>query len=106
MDPYAHRVTYSPFAAIPNLKNLYLSAAHRSAFTAIMNGVEQHKRCIVITGEGGIGKTTLIRACLQQLEQTAPQTKCIFQIGKPTLSFLHISTQIAEALGLNPQTQA
>ena len=98
MDPYAHRVTYAPFNAIPSLKNIYLSAAHQSALISILESIKPQNGCIVITGEQGIGKTTLIRACLQRLEQLTPPIHCCFETGNPTLSCQDVSRRVAETL--------
>ena len=57
-----------PFNATPDPKFLYLTPGHREALAQLLYGVQENKGFIVLTGEVGTGKTTLLRALLQRLD--------------------------------------
>ena len=56
-----------PFNTTPDPKFLYLTGGHREALAQLVYGVQESKGFIVLTGEVGTGKTTLIHALLQRL---------------------------------------
>ncbi len=59
----------SPFSISPDPDFLFLSEAHGEALAHLTYGLSQRKGFVVITGEVGTGKTTLIHALLRQLPQ-------------------------------------
>lgn len=58
-----------PFAIAPDPAFLYLSRKHQRALTLLSYGLENEVGFTVITGEIGSGKTTLIRAILNNLDE-------------------------------------
>lgn len=56
----------SPFALTPDPKYLFLSDAHKEALASMIYGVQERKGFVLILGEVGTGKTTLIRHILGQ----------------------------------------
>ncbi|HVO94887.1 MAG TPA: AAA family ATPase, partial [Terriglobales bacterium] len=60
----------SPFSLTPNSKFFYDSAFHREALASLIYGINAKKGFVVVTGEVGTGKTTLIRKLLRGLEAT------------------------------------
>jgi general secretion pathway protein A len=58
----------SPFQLNPDPTFFFGSKGHSSAFAHLKYGVYQGEGFIVITGEIGAGKTTLVRTLLQQLD--------------------------------------
>lgn len=54
-----------PFNLTPDPDFIFLSDSHREALARIQFGIEHKKGFIVLTGEVGSGKTTVIRAYLQ-----------------------------------------
>jgi type II secretory pathway predicted ATPase ExeA len=58
-----------PFSLTPDPDFLYLTKQHGTALTMLNYGLQSEAGISVITGEVGSGKTTLIRAILQQLEE-------------------------------------
>ncbi|MBJ6725345.1 ExeA family protein [Geomesophilobacter sediminis] len=57
-----YRLAREPFNITPDPEFLYLSPDHREALAAIVYGVAQRKGVIVIVGEVGVGKTTVLRS--------------------------------------------
>ena len=69
-----------PFNATPDPKFLYMSPGHREALAQLQYGVQEQKGFIVLTGQVGTGKTTLLHALRQRLN------------GQTTVSFVFNST--------------
>jgi general secretion pathway protein A len=59
----------APFNPTPDPKFLYQSARHQEAFAQLMYGVTERKGFVVLTGEVGTGKTTLLRTLLARLDR-------------------------------------
>ena len=58
----------SPFEMTPDPAFLYLGEAHREGLATLVYGVRARKGFVLLTGEVGTGKTTLLHALLSQLE--------------------------------------
>ena len=58
----------TPFSPTPDPKFLFQSARHREALAQLEYGVRERKGFIVLTGEIGTGKTTLLRTLLERLD--------------------------------------
>ena len=70
-------LSQAPFNITPDPSFLYLSASHREGLAQISYGIRARKGFVVLTGEVGTGKTTLIHALLNDLNGSA-QTAFIF----------------------------
>ena len=57
-----------PFNPTPDPAFLYASPGHRDGLAHLLYGVQEHKGFIVLTGEVGTGKTTLLRTLLGRLD--------------------------------------
>jgi len=62
----------APFSPTPDPKFLFQSARHREALAQLLYGVRERKGFIVLTGEIGTGKTTLLRTLLERLDGSTP----------------------------------
>ena len=58
-----------PFALSPDPKFLYRSRTHGAALTTLIDAIRHLDGLLVLTGAIGIGKTTLCRAILEQLNR-------------------------------------
>ncbi len=67
----------APFNITPDPSFLYLSASHREGLAQLSYGIRARKGFVVLTGEVGTGKTTLIHALLNELNGSV-QTALIF----------------------------
>ncbi len=86
-----------PFALTPNPDFLFLSANHQEAFAHLLYGIDNRVGFIVLSGEVGTGKTTLIRTLLNQLDPDNHRTALIFN---PTLSPSGLLQEIIREFGL------
>jgi general secretion pathway protein A len=53
-----------PFSLTPDPKYIFRTESHLEVLATVRYGVEQNKGLIVVTGEVGCGKTTILRAAL------------------------------------------
>ncbi len=67
-------LTERPFDLTPNPRFLYLTARHREALSNLRYGVEGRKGVTLLIGEAGTGKTTLLRAALEEQQDRPIQT--------------------------------
>jgi putative secretion ATPase (PEP-CTERM system associated) len=61
-------LTGKPFQLNPDPAFFYGSRGHKRAFAYLQYGVHQSEGFIIITGEVGAGKTTLVRSLLEQID--------------------------------------
>lgn len=64
-------LTERPFDLTPNPRFLYLTGRHREALSNLRYGVEGRKGVTLLIGDAGTGKTTLLRAALEE-QQARP----------------------------------
>lgn len=60
-------LTSKPFELLPDPRFLYASRGHDLALTCLENGVTNHKPFIVLSGDVGTGKTTLLNQLLKTI---------------------------------------
>ena len=60
-----------PFEMTPDPNFLYLGEAHQEGLATLVYGVRARKGFVMLTGEVGTGKTTLLHALLAQLDASA-----------------------------------
>lgn len=65
-----------PFSVTPDPKFLYLSLSHKEALSQLIYGIKSRRGFIVLTGEVGTGKTTLIQRLLDDLK--GEQVRCAY----------------------------
>ncbi|MGE0622753.1 MAG: AAA family ATPase [Pseudomonadales bacterium] len=90
-----------PFSIAPDPSFLYLSSAHREALAHLMYGFS-HGGFVMVTGEVGTGKTTLLR---NLIKQTPPDLDVAF-ILNPRLTVRELLATLCDELGIayNPDT--
>ncbi len=66
-----------PFQTVPNPEIFYLSPKHENALTYLEYGIMERAGFVLLTGEVGSGKTTLIRYLLNKIESDI-ETAVIF----------------------------
>jgi len=71
-----------PFSLNPSPRFLYLSESHKEALALLAYGVMERKGFILLTGEVGTGKTTIVQALLGDLDD---KIQCTY-LSNPLLS--------------------
>ncbi len=85
-----------PFTTTPDPRFLYQTPGHREALAQLAYGVADHKGFLVLTGEVGTGKTTLLHALRQGLNGTTA-TAFVFD---STLPFDGLLEYVLEDFGV------
>lgn len=67
----------NPFNLVSDPRFLYYSESHCDAMAHLLYGVRERKGIILMLGEAGTGKTTLVRATLEMLKSTRVTTSVI-----------------------------
>ena len=86
----------APFNITPDPSFLYLSASHREGLAQLSYGIRAKKGFVVLTGEVGTGKTTLVHALLNDLNGSC-QTGLIFST---VVSPVDLLRSVCEEFGL------
>ena len=90
-------LTGKPFQLNPDPAFFYGSRGHKRAFAYLQYGVYQGEGFIIVTGEVGAGKTTLVRSLLEQLD---PNQLVAAQLVTTQLDAEDLLRAIAMAFGL------
>jgi general secretion pathway protein A len=85
-----------PFETTPDPRFLYLAPGHREALAQLTYGLQEGKGFILLTGEVGTGKTTLLQALFKRLDA---KTAVAF-VFNTTLPFDQILEYVLEDLGI------
>ena len=91
----------SPFSVTPDPSFFYTNPVYLEAFATLRYGIEAKKGFVVVTGEVGTGKTTLLRRLLRNFEDTVHS---VF-IFNTYVSFLELLQLTLHDLGLTPKDQ-
>jgi general secretion pathway protein A len=86
-----------PFQLNPDPAFFYGSRGHKRAFAYLQYGVHQSEGFIIITGEVGAGKTTLVRNLLEQID---PSRLVAAQLVTTQLDAEDLLRSVAVAFGL------
>ena len=87
-----------PFNLTSNPRYLLLTPTHTEGLSALQCGISSRRGIIVLVGESGTGKTTVIRAAV------ASQTDaCFVLINNPLLTRSEFLQHLAEGFGLSDQ---
>lgn len=86
-----------PFSLTPDPRFLWLSDTHREGLAALTYGITRRKGFLLLTGEVGTGKTTLLRAALGQIP---PDTDTALVLNTIGLSPVDLLKLIAAEFGL------
>lgn len=68
----------NPFPVVPDATGFYFSRHTETIVVEVLHAIESRKGFMVITGEVGLGKTTLSRRILRELEDRGIQTALVF----------------------------
>ncbi len=85
-----------PFEMAPDPKFLFFSETHQEAFAYLQYGIIDQKGFLVLTGDIGTGKTTLLHALIKELEQNIK----VAYITNPAMDKREFLSYIANSFGL------
>ena len=88
----------SPFSVTPDPRFFYTNPVYQEAYANLRYGIEQKKGFIVITGEAGTGKSTLLRKLMRNFGDTI-HSAFIFNTD---LTFPELLSMTLHDLGLSP----
>ena len=85
------------FDPTPNPRFLHLTPAHQEALAQLLYGIQHRKGFILLTGDIGTGKTTLLQALLERLDESI----AVAFVTNSLLGFDGILEYMLEDLGIN-----
>jgi type II secretory pathway predicted ATPase ExeA len=88
-----------PFNVTPDPRFFYTNAVYQEAYASLLYGIRERKGFIVLTGEVGTGKTTLLRRLMTNLEKSIH----FAFFYNTTLSFEELLTFVCEDFGLQAE---
>jgi len=83
-----------PFALTPDPRFIYFTPSHTEVMANLHYGIESGKGLVVVTGEVGTGKTTILRWMMQRLDRTV----LVAYIFNPRLSVAEFYQHVAALL--------
>ena len=91
-----------PFNLTPSPRFLYLGETHKEALALLTYGVMERKGFILLTGEVGTGKTTVVQTLLGDLDSSVKYVS----LSNPTLSAKDFLFYVASGLGLKTKFES
>jgi general secretion pathway protein A len=93
--------TCKPFQLTPDPEFLFLSSVHKRALTYLSYGIADNSGFILLTGEIGAGKTTIIRTMLKQI----PQEIKVARVNNTKVSSDQLIMMINDDFGLETENR-
>jgi putative secretion ATPase (PEP-CTERM system associated) len=91
------KLKMKPFELVPNPEMLYPSKAHRRALNYLEYGFKEGAGFMLLTGEVGSGKTTLIRNLIKEMDTATPRAMIFNTMVRPK----QLLAMINEEFGLD-----
>jgi len=92
-----YNLNQNPFQISTDPKFLWLGEKHKEALATLLYGVRDNKNFLLLTGDVGTGKTTLINALLKSQDKCT----CVAIVQDPRLAPLDFLNYIAYAFGIS-----
>ena len=96
-DYYA--LNCKPFENTPDPRFLFLSTQHREVLSSLIYGIDSAKGFILVAGDIGTGKTTLIHCLLREISSS----HIIINIVNPRSTFNDLVDNLSKRLGIESQ---
>ena len=88
---------YKPFELVPNPDFLFLSQSHKKAMTYLDYGIKEKTGFMLLTGEIGSGKTTIVRNLIKSLNSAVK----LSQVNNTKVSSKQLISMINEDFGMD-----
>jgi type II secretory pathway predicted ATPase ExeA len=88
---------YKPFELVPNPAFLFLSQTHKKAITYLDYGIKEKIGFILLTGEIGSGKTTIVRNLIKNLNSSV----ILSRVNNTKTTSAELISMINEDFGLH-----
>ncbi|MCK5347851.1 MAG: Flp pilus assembly complex ATPase component TadA, partial [Desulfobacula sp.] len=85
-----------PFENTPDPQFLFLSRIHREVLSSLIYGIQSSKGFILVSGDIGTGKTTLIHALLKEVQHS----NIVLHIINPRTNFKEIISNLSQKLNI------
>jgi general secretion pathway protein A len=95
-------LTCKPFQISSDPKFLWLGEKHKEAFAVLKYGILDNKGFLLLTGDVGTGKTTLINALVNSMESDV----IVATVPDPDLTILDFFNYLASAFGADTRFQS
>jgi len=95
-------LNHPPFGVLPPSQPIYLAEAHREALATVIYGILARKPIFLLTGDVGLGKSTILRAALERVAQEALR---VVEIPHPVLTPVDVLRLLGAALGIAGATR-
>ncbi len=87
---------HKPFENTPDPQFLFLSKIHREVLSSLIYGIQSSKGFILVSGDIGTGKTTLIHALLKEIQDE----NIVLHIINPRTNFDEIISNLSQKLDI------
>ena len=87
-----------PFSLTPDPRFLWMSETHQEGLAALVYGITRRNGFLLLTGEVGTGKTTLVRAVLDQISGETQTALILNTVGLTSIDLLKL---IAAEFGID-----
>jgi len=92
-----YKLQLKPFQISTDPKFLYLGEKHQEALAVLKYGIQDNKGFLLLTGDVGTGKTTLINALVDSLAANV----CVAMVPDPGLKELDFFNFVADSFGID-----
>ncbi len=94
-----YNLSEKPFQINTDPNYLWLGAKHKEALAILEYGITSENGFLLLTGDVGAGKTTLINALLKKLQDDV----LVASVSNPNLDLMDFFDHIAQSLGIQQQ---
>lgn len=94
------QLSESPFRTVLDTRHFYPSASHDEALARLEYLVDARRRLGVLLGEGGVGKSLVLRVAAERFARKGAAVAIVDAVGVSTREFLW---QLASSLGAAPR---
>jgi type II secretory pathway predicted ATPase ExeA len=92
---HLYHIQRDPFSTSVDSASLFLTPSHQLTLQSVVTGIEERQGLLVLYGESGLGKTTLVRSYMERMPQ--PTLKSVY-LAEAALPFAAILKRVYQTL--------